>query len=392
MGKILSQLLLSLFLWMLSEGTESSPHGAHDVKRTMGRYLTLFRPGTGTIWILQNVGPTFHPVYAEGAPGTGIGGYNLASPADHVTSFDYNSIGHPDHLVLYRPGTGIISILKNTGGFFSSVYSSTNGIGGYDLKSTADLGFTFDYDSSGKRDHLVFYRPGTGTIWILKKKHGVFSPVYHQGAPGTGIGGYDLASPADRVLPFDYDHSGKMDHLVLYRPGTGTIWILKNKHGVFSPVYHQGAPGNGIGGYDLASTADRVHAFDYDHSGKLDYLVLYRPGTGTIWILKNHLGAFTPVYHQGAPGTGIGGYDLKSTADRVFAFDYNHINQPDHLGLYRPGTGTIWILQNNNGTFSPVYHQGDPGTGIGGYDLASRADRVFTFDYLNGLCNQGKPY
>jgi hypothetical protein len=150
--------------------------------------------------------------------------------------------------------------------------------------------------------------------------------------------------------------------LVLYRPGTGTIRIQQNANGVFSPVYHEGDPGNGIGGYDLKSPADRVFAFDYNGSGKLDHLVLYRPGTGTIWILeKNVNGVFSPVYHEGDPGNGIGGYDLKSPADRVFAFDYNGSGKLDHLVLYRPGTGTIWILEKNvNGVFSPVYHEGDP--------------------------------
>ncbi|MGH7512472.1 MAG: hypothetical protein ACREOQ_06055, partial [Gemmatimonadales bacterium] len=45
---------------------------------------------------------------------------------------------------------------------------------------------------------------------------GQFSPVYAQGDPGNGIGGYDLASPADRAFAFDYDGSGKLDHLALY--------------------------------------------------------------------------------------------------------------------------------------------------------------------------------
>jgi hypothetical protein len=111
------------------------------------------------------------------------------------------------------------------------------------------------------------------------------------------------------------------------------------------PVYAQGDPGAGIGGYDLRSAADRAFAFDYDHSGKLDYLALYRPGTGTMWILRNSGGTFSPVYAQGDPGTGIGGYDLRSAADRAFSFDYSHSGQLDHMGLYRPGTGTIWILR-----------------------------------------------
>ena len=42
-----------------------------------------------------------------------------------------------------------------------------------------------------------------------------FLPVFHQeGDPGPGIGGFDLQSPADLVFAFDYDHSGKQDHLV----------------------------------------------------------------------------------------------------------------------------------------------------------------------------------
>ena len=66
----------------------------------------------------------------------------------------------------------------------------------------------------------------------------------------------------------------------MYRPGTGTMWILKkDSSGNFSAVYAQGDPGNGIGGYDLKSAADRAFAFDYDGSGRLDHIALYRPGT-----------------------------------------------------------------------------------------------------------------
>ena len=340
---------------------------------------------------IRELGPGFcRPVFRQGDPGNGIGGYDLKSPADRAFAFDFDHSGKLDHLALYRPGAGTIWILKNNGGAFSPVFHQGdpgNGIGGYDLKSPADRAFAFDFDHSGKLDHLALYRPGTGTIWILKNSGGTFSPVFHQGDPGNGIGGYDLKSPADQVFAVDFDHSGKLDHLALYRPGTGTIWILKNSGGTFSPVFHQGDPGNGIGGYDLKSPADRAFAFDFDHSGKLDHLALYRPGTGTIWILKNSGGTFSLVFRQGDPGNGIGGYDLKSHADRVFAFDFDHSGKLDHLALYRPGTGTIWILKNSDGNFSRVYHQGDPGRGIGGYDLRSPADQAFAFDFDHS----GKP-
>jgi hypothetical protein len=257
---------------------------------------------------------------------------------------------------LYRPGAGAIFILKNNAGQFTPVYAMEDpgsGIGGYDLKNAADQAFTFDYDGSRKLDHLVLYRPGHGAIFILKNSGGQFSPVYAQGDPGNGIGGYDLKNAADQAFAFDYDGSGKLDHLVLYRPGAGTIYILKNTGGQFSTVPPSG--GTGIGGYDLKNTADRVFAFDYDGSGKLDHLVLYRPGHGTIYILKNSGGQFSPVYAQGDPGNGIGGYDLRSAADQAFAFDYDGSGKLDHLVLYRPGSRTMWILKNSGGQFSPVY-------------------------------------
>jgi len=69
----------------------------------------------------------------------------------------------------------------------------------------------------------------TGTVLPSPFVTSPFAPVFAMGAPGTGIGGYDLGDPADRAFAFDFDSSGKLDHLALYRPGTGTMWILK-KH------------------------------------------------------------------------------------------------------------------------------------------------------------------
>jgi hypothetical protein len=125
-------------------------------------------------------------------------------------------------------------------------------------------------------------------------------------------GSYNAVAPGTSL--------SNLDHLTLYRPGTGTIWILRNSAGSFAPVFAEGSPGNGIGGYNLQHPADRVFAFDYNGSGRLDHLVLYRPGLRTIYILRNEGGSFRQVF---ASGDGIGGYDLADPADRVFAFDYN---------------------------------------------------------------------
>ncbi len=112
------------------------------------------------------------------------------------------------------------------------------------------------------------------------------------------------------MFAFDWDSSGKQDHLVLYRPGARIFWVMQNSGGAFSAVY---TSGNGVSplpnlNYDLSSTADQVFAYDYNVSGKQDHLVFYRPGTGIIWIFQNSNGALTPVYiSSGIPRVTISG-------------------------------------------------------------------------------------
>jgi DNA-binding winged helix-turn-helix (wHTH) protein len=303
--------------------------------------------------------------------GIGIGGYDLKSRSDQAFAFDYDHSGKLDHLALYRPGTGMIRFVKNSDGTFIPIYGGS-GLGRYDLKSAADRVIAFDYDHSGRQDHLALYRLDTGIIAILRNDgDGVFTPVYERPEGNPDAAPRD--SPAGQVFAFDYDHSGKLDHLVFYRPGPGTVEIFTNSEGNLAPVCAQSAPPERTCVYDLKRPDSDVLAFDYDRGGKPDHLVFYRPGAGTIAILKNLEGAFVPVYE----GQGIGGYDLKSVDDRALAFDYDRSGKPDHLLLYRPGARIVSILKNTGGTFSPTYES----HGIGGFDLLSAADRAFAFDY-----------
>jgi DNA-binding winged helix-turn-helix (wHTH) protein len=304
----------------------------------------------------------------------GIGGYTLESPADQAFAFDFDHSGKPDHLVLYRPGVGYIWIVENSGGTFKPVYEG-RGIGGYDLKSPRDRVLAFDFDHSGKLDHLALYRSGTQMVWILKNEGaGIFTPVYTHSESAAAVpkGAADQQSPGSQAFAFDYDHSGKQDHLVIYRPEAGSLSILKNSGGTLEQLSSLSVASFGWDPQGPSATS-QAFAFDYDHSGKLDHLVLYRPGAGAVLILKNSGGGFSPIYE----GRGIGEYDLRSLNDRIFAFDYDHSGKPDHLFLYRPGTGLVSILRNSRGVFTPVY----AGTGVGGYDLMSWRDRAFAFDY-----------
>jgi hypothetical protein len=50
---------------------------------------------------------------------------------------------------------------------FTAVFNSDSGIRGYALTDLRDRALAFDYNGNGRRDNLVLYRPGTGVIWIL---------------------------------------------------------------------------------------------------------------------------------------------------------------------------------------------------------------------------------
>ena len=299
--------------------------------------------------------PVFTRVYNQGDPGLGIGGYDLRSQDDRAFAFDYLHSGSPDHLVLYRPGT--IYILKNSNGNFERVYprgDQGNGIGGYDLAHPQDRLCAFDYEHSGKLDYLVAYRPGTGTIWILRNKDGEFCPVFQESCAGDGIAGFPLL---DHVFAFDYDHSGCQDHLVFH--SGGRAFILKIQNGQFIKV-------------STLTEEGVISAIDYNHSGRVDHIVSWNGHH----ILQNNQGVFTPVPMQLDQGL------VEWTPTRILPYDYDGTGKADHLVFYLPGTGRIMILRNKSGKFSAVYDQTNDRSGIGVYDLRSSRDRIFPFAYF----------
>lgn len=65
----------------------------------------------------------------------------------------------------------IFWIVQNLGGFFVSVIESSSGVGGYNLDNPNDKIIAFDYEPSGKQDYLVAYPPGSGILWIPRNNN-----------------------------------------------------------------------------------------------------------------------------------------------------------------------------------------------------------------------------
>ncbi len=307
-------------------------------------HLLCYMPGAGAIVIAERTGAdNYQHVYFQGAPGPGIGGFTLSDPHDRIIAVDYTGNGHLDHLLCYRPGGGLaVVVAKGADGTFSAARTFTAGIGDFPLTDTRDRIVAYDWTGSGRLDHLLCYRPGAGFLTILQRQSdGTFSSVW---SSTTGIGGWDLGAANDQVIAYDYEGNGNLDHVVVYRPGSGGIAILQHRSdGTFANVYWQGDPGNGIVDFPLSDPADRIIAYDFAGTGRLDHLFCYRPGAGLVRILARqpHTTTFVPVYIK--PG-GIGGYDFAHPADVAVAIDPTDTGTLGGLALCRPGPGTIWIV------------------------------------------------
>lgn len=318
-----------------------------------------------------------------------VGSFDLESRVDQAFPFDGDSSGNEDHIVFYRPGTGAISIVKLINNEFVSIYNRSqpgNGIGSFDLLSGLDRGFAFDFNSSGKNDHLFFYRPSSGAFSIIKKNGNDFVSVVHENDPGRGLGSFDILSDKDRAFPFDYSNNGKLDHIVFYRPGSGAISIIRCINGQnIESVFNKIDPGPGIGRFDLSRTNDKGLCFDNSSIGSMNHLVFFRPGSGAISVMRREGNDFISEYNQIEPGNGIGGFDLHSPFDDCFAFDFDGTGKKDHLVFFRQATNTMFIVKFQNGNYVNVYNQNIPSNNdilFGGSTIG------FAFDFeRTGKCD-----
>ena len=301
--------------------------------------------------------------------------FSLNKTNDRIVSLDYNGDGVKD-ILCYSPGYGLVSLnagLKD--GTFHNIYFNLNGLSGYNFLDVNDQLTVLDYNGDGK-DDLMCYRPGSGIVFIVRSNgDGTFTTVYAPTA-GVGIGGYNFKDSNDRVIALDYNGDGK-DDLMCYRPGSGIVFVIRsNGDGTFTTVYAPSG-GIGIGGYDFRNTNDKAIAFDYNGDGYEDILS-YRPGSKTVYISKsNGNGTFTNVY---ASSNGIGGYDFSKTCDLIIPLDLNGDKYSDLL-CYRPGSKIVYLLKSNgNTTFANVMQSTN---GISGYNLDDINDKIISLDYNN---------
>ena len=332
----------------------------------------------------------------------GVGGYDLVDGRDQAFVFDYTGSGKLDHLFFFRPGSAIYSIVSYKQRQFMKVYSASDvdPRGRFLIHSLFEKysnlrGFAFDptygaysLPSQRRLDHVVFYAPGQKYIMLFKK-----IPRNDEGHDWVQVTAQlwtqtcDMSDVNDRAFAFDYSGQGFLDHIVVYRPGSRKIWILGESSSGLISYEQKWASQNGIAGFELSDPRDLGLAFDCEHTGRLDHLLFYRPGTGIVCIIKKDGNQFRLVYDTRNTKFGI----AQSPSDRIIAFDYTNSSKPgyyyhDHLVCYGPGTGKISIIQRNSGgNFEALFVSN---TGIGTYDLKGATDQILAFDYKEDVASK----
>lgn len=255
--------------------------------------LMCYRPGSAVVYILKSNGDgSFTRVYFSSNAQKGIGDYDFSSTKDRAITLDYNGDGYDDMLA-YRPGSRIVYLIKSNGnGTFTTVFSSDNGIAGYNFSNTNDKVISFDYNGDGNEDILT-YCPGKRIVYINKSNgDGTFTNIY---SSSNGLNGFDFSNINDLVIELNYD-GDKFPDLLCYRPGSGIVFLLKSKgNSTFENVVQSYA---GIAGFDLASVNDKIISIDYDDDNKSD-LILYRPSVGTTFsVHSSGNGSFDLSYYN----------------------------------------------------------------------------------------------
>ncbi len=348
--------------------------------------LIVYRAGLDKLSIFKSLGENgYQSVYTQSE--SGINGYQ--DPINLIIPCDFNGDGKGD-LILANPGLGYSGIFQGNGdGTFKTIKIDYAGIAGFDFKNSADQILVTDYDGDGK-DDLVLYRPGTGVIRIAHSNgNGTFTSVF---ASTTGINGFNLRNSVDKIVSLDFNGDKKKD-LMLYRSGPksvggGAVSMLQSLgNGTYTTVFHSDT--TGIAGYDFQG-GDRVLVGDVN-GDKFDDLILYRPGTGKAWVVKSN-GNGTFVASQSGT-VGFGGFGMGMGMDVATVGDVNGDGKAD-LFMFHPGTGVVWVARGTSaGTF--VYHWSNTNGvdhnyqccfgGIGGFDYSGSDQAVLADQEGSGM-------
>lgn len=252
--------------------------------------LAVWRPSTGTWWVLGSQGYTSQQWGLPCNPPT------PPTDCDRPVPGDYDGDGKTDFSI-FRPSTGYWWIVKSSDG--SSISTA--------FGQSSDIPAPADFDGDRKTDMSV-WRPSTQVWYVIPSATG--SPT-----------NFAYGSTGDKPVPADYDGDGRADFAV-WRASNTTLYSINSSNS--SNVQTS-----------FGSSGDTPVPADYDGDGKAD-LAVWRSSNST-WYIKQSSTGSTVSTQYGSAG------------DELVPNDYDGDAKVD-IAVWRPTTGVWYILKSSTST------------------------------------------
>jgi len=274
---------------------------------------SIFRPETGTWWILKSNG------------GAIVQQWGSAND-DYLTPGDFDG-----------DGTGDIAIWRDTNGAWFILESSTSTMKIYNWGTANDTPVARDYNNDGKTDPAVV-RSTNGSLywWVLMSTTTGHNPSATQ-----------WGSDSDFLAPGDYFGDASFD-FAIQRPGSNgssAFWVLSSA---------------GVNVVEWGANTDIVVPGDYDGDGKTDVAVVREGAADTdqlLWYIRRSSNGTLMGFSFGATGTDL-------TAQN----DYDGDGRTE-VAIWRTTDGNFWSINTNTNVVTVVNWGATGDQPVANYDV-----------------------
>lgn len=246
-----------------------------------------------------------------------------------------------------------------------SVSATQSAVGNFQLKYDLNpLGYSTSFSGFGQKASIGVFRPSEGMWYILPGLHHQFPYMRKWGSNGdtpigadfNGIGtsssvavrnengqkiwyignggavlkAFPWGLATDKAVVGDFDRDGRADATVIRNSANGYIWYVRRSRDLSLRVFHFG------------TTGDKPIIGDFDGDAYTDVSVVRNTPNGLVWYQLLSGFYVAPLYTQTAAVQFGVATDVAAVAD----FDGD---RKTDIGVFRPGTGTWYILRSGTG-------------------------------------------
>jgi hypothetical protein len=265
------------------------------------RYRVKFFAEAGVVYFIAVAGHSQNP------QATDSGNFQLTyRPFRMKYSMDLDARNSKASIAVYRPSEG---------NWYNRVAFDNTGYGVLRWGLSGDIALAADFTGDGASEHTVVRNENGHKVWYIRT------------TPAPTIVQWGLSS--DRAVVGDFDGDSRADMTVIRNSAQGFVWYVRQ------------SSNGALRTFTFGTTSDRPILGDFNGDGVTEVAVVRNTANGLVWY----------VLHSSAPGflpfTQWSGAQFGQAPDVPAAEDFDGDGKTD-IAVFRPSTGTWYILQSSN--------------------------------------------